>query len=260
MKIGNREYIDGTHIMGILNITPDSFFPGSRVTEDSILRRAEQMLEEGADVLDLGAQSTRPGHVPVSAEEEIARMERPLRALRKRFDAPISVDTYYASVAEMALSEGADLVNDVWGLQYDARMAAVAAKYRAAVCIMHNQSGTEYRDLWRDIEDFFRRSLSLAEKAGIDRDKILLDGGIGFGKTKEQNWEVVNGYERLKGLGYPVLLGTSRKSLFGGNVEDRLLPTLETTKLAVKKGILFVRVHDVKENLAAIKQAYDELY
>lgn len=260
MKIGKREFVDGTHIMAILNLTPDSFFADSRVSASEVLRRAERLIDEGADVLDVGAQSTRPGHTAISAAEELARLKGPLRELRRRFDIPISVDTYSAQVAEVALSEGADLINDIWGLQYDREMADTVARHHAAVCIMHNQTGTAYADLWRDMEEFFRTSLSLAAQAGIDDDKILLDGGIGFGKTKEQNWEVLRHYERLKKLGYPLLLGTSRKSLFGGAAEDRLLLTLQSTKQAVKQGVLFVRVHDVKENLAAILEAYDELY
>ena len=254
MKIGNRTFGGGTHVMGILNLTPDSFYAESRVSERDILSRAERMIEEGAEILDVGAQSTRPGHIPVSPEEEISRLA-PIKQLRSHFDVPISVDTYYASVAEFALSEGADLVNDVWGLQYDEKMAETIARHRAAVCIMHNQIGTEYADFWGDIEAFLQKSFAIAAQAGIDPDRICLDGGIGFGKTREQNFELLNGYERLSLLGYPLLLGVSRKSMFGGKAEDRLAPTLKATELAVKKGILFVRVHDVKENREAIRRA-----
>lgn len=260
MKIGRRLFVDGTKIMGILNVTPDSFFSGSRVTEETCIERAIRMVDEGADVLDLGAQSTRPGHTPVSAKEEISRLRSVLPALRRAVDVPISVDTYYADVARYALDEGADLINDIWGLTYDGEMAKVISSYHASVCIMHNQNGTEYRNFWRDIEEFLDRSVRLALDSGIDPDRIVLDGGVGFGKTKEQNWELLNGYHTLSRLGYPLLLGVSRKSMFGGLPEERLLPTLQATKLAVRQGILFVRVHDVKENLAAIKEAYDELY
>lgn len=254
MKIGNRIFDGGTHVMGILNLTPDSFYAGSRVSEKDILLKAERMIEEGAELLDVGAQSTRPGHVPVSPEEEISRLA-PIRQLRSHFEIPISVDTYFSSVAEFALSEGADLVNDVWGLQYDEKMAEVIARHRAAVCIMHNQNGTDYFDFWGEIKAFLQKSLLIAKRAGISPDRICLDGGIGFGKTGEQNFELLNGYERLSSLGYPLLLGVSRKSMFGGAVEDRLAPTLKATELATKKGILFVRVHDVKENKEAITRA-----
>lgn len=255
MIIGNRTFTEGTHVMGILNVTPDSFFAGSRVTEDDVLFRAERMVKEGVAVFDVGAQSTRPGHIPVSPEEEMRRLEKIVPLLKKEFDVPLSVDTYFPSVADFVLERGADLINDVWGLRYGEGMAEVVAAHRASVCIMHNQNGTQYTDLFGDIETFLKESLSLAEKAGVERDKICLDGGIGFGKTKEQNFLLLEGYDKLSSLGYPLLLGVSRKSMFGGLPEERLAPTLEATKLAVKKQILFVRVHDVAENVRAIREA-----
>lgn len=255
MKIGSKVFESGTHLMGILNVTPDSFFSGSRVTSDSILKRAEEMVKEGVEIFDVGAQSTRPGHIPVSPEEEMRRLSEPLQLLRQNFDIPISVDTYFASVAEFALQRGADLINDIWGLQYDEKMASTIAKYDGAVCIMHNQNGTEYGDFWGDIEVFLKKSLDLALKAGISPDKICLDGGIGFGKTKEQNWELLKSYNRLDSLGYPLLLGVSRKSMFGGLPEERLAPTVEATVLATKMGVRFVRVHDIKENREGIERA-----
>ena len=254
MRIGNKVFSEGTHIMGILNVTPDSFYFKSRVTKDDILKRAEKMIKEGAAILDIGAQSTRPGHIPVGPEEELNRLMEPLCLIRKEFDIPLSVDTYNSEVAMEALKAGADMINDIWGLQKDEKMAEVIAKYDAAVCIMHNQNGTEYKDIFKDIEQFFQSSLALCKQYGISDDKICLDGGIGFGKTKEQNFEVLYGYDKFLKLGFPLLLGTSRKSLFGGSVEDRLEPTLETTRLAAKMGVLFVRVHDVKENLHAIRE------
>lgn len=254
MKIGNQTFETGTHVMGILNVTPDSFYAGSRVTESSLLDRAKTMIDEGAVILDVGAQSTRPGHIPVSPEEEMRRLAKPLELLSK-LNVPISVDTYFTSVAKFALENGAHLINDIWGLQYEEGMADVIAKYNASVCIMHNQNGTQYQDFFGDIESFLKKSLALAKKAGIEDEKICLDGGIGFGKTKEQNWELLESYDKLSSLGYPLLLGVSRKSMFGGMPEERLAPTLEATKLATKMGILFVRVHDVAENVRVIKEA-----
>ena len=260
MKIGDRSFLSGTEVMGILNVTPDSFYADSRVTADSVLRRALRMAEEGAAVLDVGAQSTRPGHVPVSAKEEIERLKTVLPLLRRETTLPLSVDTYYADAARYALDEGADLINDVWGLTYDRDMARTIAAYGASVCIMHNKADCVYADFWGEIFAFLRRSVSLALDAGIGADRILLDGGIGFGKTREQNFELLNGYERLSSLGYPLLLGVSRKSMFGGRPEDRLEPTLRATELAVRKGVRFVRVHDVRENKEAIGRVYADLH
>ena len=178
-----------------------------------------------------------------------------LQLIIKNFDIPISVDTYYPKVANEALYNGADLINDIWGLQYgDKSMANIIAKYNAATCIMHNANSNVYNNMFEDIIAFLNNSLKLALDAGIDKNKICLDGGIGFAKDIDQNWDLLNNYDKLNVLGYPLLLGTSRKRMFGGNVEDRLQATLESTKLAVKKNILFVRVHDVKENYEAIRQ------
>ena len=255
MIIGNKTFETGTHVMAIVNLTPDSFNENSRCTYDNVLQRVEQMINDGAEVIDIGAQSTRPGHIPVSDQEEINRLLEPLKLIRSHFDIPISIDTYYPTVAKVALDNGADLINDMWGLQYgDKSMASVVGAYNAAVCIMHNQNGTEYKDFYKDIENFLKDGLELAYKANIDSKKIILDGGIGFGKDINQNWELLHNYDKLYSLGYPLLLGTSRKRMFGGEVKDRLEPTLESTREAVRKNILFVRVHDVKENVQAIKE------
>lgn len=262
MRIGNKTFDKGTHIMAIVNLTPDSFYEGSRATADDVLKRVEKAIQDGAEVIDIGGQSTRPSHVAVSAQEEWQRLERPIELIKRNFDIPLSVDTYYPYVAQNALEMGADLINDVWGLQYqgDNSMAEVISKYGASVCIMQNQNKISPDcDLWQDMFDFLDNSVELAKSAGIDEDKILIDGGIGFGKSKEQNWEVLNGYERLGKYGYPLLLGTSRKSMFGGEVKDRLAPTLESTRLAVRKNVLFVRVHDVKENFQAIADELSRL-
>ncbi|MCD8373190.1 MAG: dihydropteroate synthase [Clostridia bacterium] len=258
MIIGEKTFTRGTHVMAILNLTPDSFWKNSRVAADDALFAAERAIEEGAEILDIGAQSTRPGYTEVSAEEEISRFANPVREIKKRFDIPLSVDTYFSLSARAALDEGADMINDVYGLTHDGDMAEVIAKYNASVCIMHNAKKQLEGDIFPQITAFLQNSVNLAIDAGIDKNKICLDGGIGFAKDRLQNLELLASYDRLSVLGYPLLLGTSRKSLFGGDVNDRLEPTLKSTKLSVKKGIMFVRVHDVKQNVQAIKEARDE--
>lgn len=256
MLIGNKNFENYTYVMAIVNLTPDSFFADSRNTADTVLRTVERAVRDGAAVIDLGPQSTRPGHTPVSAEEEVARLEKPLYLVKKNFGIPVSVDTYFSKTAKAALEMGADMINDVWGLTHDEDMADTVAEYKAAACIMHNAKTPLTGDIWQPIKTFLTNSVNIALAAGIAQNKIILDGGIGFAKNREQNFELVNGYERLSFGGYPLLLGTSRKSMFGGDVEGRLAPTLETTRAAAKKGVLFVRVHDVKENVLAIKEAY----
>lgn len=259
MIIGNREFKDYTFVMAIINVTPDSFWHGSRHDADDVLFAVEKAVKDGAAVIDIGAQSTRPGYTEVSAEQEISRFARPLMLIKERFEIPVSVDTYYSESAKTALSMGADMINDVWGLTYDGNMAKTVAAYGAAACIMHNSKTPLSGDIWRPIDEFLKDGVRLALEAGIDENKIILDGGIGFAKNREQNSELLNGYERLSSLGYPLLLGASRKSLFGGNVENRLPQTVEATRLAARKGVLFVRVHDVKENADAIAEEYDKM-
>lgn len=256
MIIAGKEFKNYTYAMAIINLTPDSFWQGSRRTADDVLFAAERALNEGASVIDIGAQSTRPGYTEISAEEEIARFEKPLAMLRSRFDVPISADTYFSKSAEAALSLGADMINDVWGLTYDSGMAATVAAHGASVCIMHNAKTKIEGDIWSQIIPFLNKSAALALDAGIDANKICVDGGIGFAKDREQNFELLNGYEKLAQTGFPSLLGTSRKSMFGGRAEDRLPQTVESTRLAAEKGVLFVRVHDVKENVRAIREVY----
>ena len=205
-----------TYIMGILNITPDSFSDGGKWNHlDEALRHTEAMIADGADIIDIGGESTRPGHTPVSAEEEAQRVLPVIEAVRKRFDIPISVDTFKSSVAESAIQAGADLVNDIWGLKYDSEMGAVIAKYDVACCLMHNKSNTEYNNFLIDMLSETQECVNLARKAGIKDEKIILDPGVGFGKTFEMNLETMNHLELFKNLGFPVLLGTSRKSMIG---------------------------------------------
>ena len=254
MIINNKKFESGTHIMAIINMTPDSFFAQSRATDKDVLIRCEKAIEDGAEVLDIGAQSTRPGHTPVSSLEEINRFSHHIKDIKNHFpEIPLSIDTYYHVVAKYALDNGADLINDIWGLQYDnGEMTKVIGEYNAACCLMHNANEDRYDDLIKDICVFLNKSLELANSAKIDPNKIVLDGGIGFAKNIDENWELLNDYDKLDVLGYPLLLGTSRKRMFGGNPEDRLQATLDSTLLACKKNILFVRVHDVKENKEVI--------
>jgi dihydropteroate synthase len=257
MVIGNKQFTNYTYVMAIINLTPDSFWKESRNTVDSVLFSVEKAIKDGAAVIDIGPQSTRPGYVEISAEEEIARFEKPLELIKRNFDVPVSVDTYFSKSAKAALQLGADMINDVWGLTHDEDMAKVIAEYNGAACIMHNAKSKLQGDIWQPIIDFLKNSVTKAIAAGIDKNKICLDGGVGFAKDKEQNIELTNNYDKLACLSYPLLLGTSRKSMFGGNVEDRLPATIQTTRMAARKKILFVRVHDVKENYVAIKEEYE---
>ena len=262
MKIGNRFFDtqNHTYIMGILNITPDSFSDGGKWNHlDEALRHTEAMIADGADIIDIGGESTRPGHTPVSAEEEAQRVLPVIEAVRKRFDIPISVDTFKSSVAESAIQAGADLVNDIWGLKYDPHMAEVIAKSGLACCLMHNRDNTEYRNFMEDVKQDLRETIALAKAAGIEDDKIILDPGVGFAKSYENNLEVIRRLKEFNELKYPVLLGTSRKSVIGLTLDlpaaERVEGTIVTTVMAVEAGCMFVRVHDVKENHRAIQMA-----
>ena len=222
------------------------------------------MIEDGADIIDIGGESTRPGHSQVDACEESKRVIPIIAELKKQINVPISIDTYKASVAKQALELGVEMVNDIWGLTKDKDMASVVSKYDAYVCIMHNQDGTHYeKDIMESIKEFFENSINIALKAGISKDKIVLDPGIGFGKTYEQNLEVLKRLAELKELGYDILLGTSRKSVIGNalnlEVDKRIEGTIATTVLGIKDGVKIVRVHDVLENSRAAKMA-DTIY
>ncbi|MBO5328658.1 MAG: dihydropteroate synthase [Clostridia bacterium] len=258
MIIGNKEFKNYTYVMAIINLTPDSFWQNSRKDEYTVLKAVERAICDGAAVIDLGVQSTRPGYVEVPPEEEISRLEKPLYKIKKEFDIPVSVDTYFAKTANAALSLGADMINDVWGFMHDEDMAKTVAKFNAAACLMHNAKTQLSGDIWRPIIEFLQKSTQIAEKAGVDKNKIVLDGGIGFAKSKEQNLQLLQEYDKLNVLGYPTLLGTSRKSLFGGKVEDRLAQTVKSSVHAAKCKTLFVRVHDVKENYDAIRRYYEQ--
>ena len=260
MIIGQKTFDTAhhTYIMGILNVTPDSFSDGGKYNSlDAALYHAKEMAENGVDIFDVGGESTRPGHVQISDEEEIARVVPVIEQLKAEFDIPVSVDTYKSKVAEAAIQAGADLINDIWGLKYDTNMADVIAKYQVACCLMHNRDNTDYRNFIEDVLDDLKETVHIAKKAGIADDKIMLDPGIGFGKTYEMNLEMMKHVDVLGNLRYPVLLGTSRKSMIGLTLDlpadQREEGTLVTTVIGMMKGCSFVRVHDVKANYRAIK-------
>ena len=260
MIIGKKEFDTNKHtyIMGILNVTPHSFSDGGRfLCPDAALRHAEEMVRDGADILDVGGESTRPGHVKISDEEEIFRTAPVIEKLKQEFDIPISIDTYKSTVAEAALQAGADLVNDIWGLKYDSRMAKLIADYKVACCLMHNRKEAVYEDFLSDFMEDMRKCIQIAKEAAIADDKIILDPGVGFGKTYELNLEIIREVGRMQELGYPVLLAASRKSVIGLTLDlpadQREEGTLATTIYGVMHGCSFVRVHDVKGNRRAIK-------
>ena len=245
--VKDKVFEKGTHVMGILNANTTSFFGFSRIDGDEI-SKAEKMLRDGAEIIDIGGQSTAPGAIKESALEEASRVLPVLESLRGEFpDAILSVDTFYSSVAEEALALGADMINDVSCLG-DKYMAEVVAKYGASICVMHNRRGSKNKDMWLDKELGLMKATDTLLSAGVDRNKIIVDGGIGFNLNHDEDIALLEKYNNLNTIGYPLLLGASRKSFLGGEVETRLTATLDTTKLAVKQGVLFVRVHDVKEN------------
>ncbi|RCX11268.1 dihydropteroate synthase [Anaerobacterium chartisolvens] len=241
-----------TYIMGILNVTPDSFSDGGRYDSlDSAVKRAGEMVSQGADIIDIGGESTRPGHKSVDALEQIARVVPVVDRLSKELQVPISVDTSSAMVAEKALQAGAHIINDQWGLQMDSGMAEVVSKSGAGVIMMHNGDNASYKDLMGDIAAFLTKSIEIAEKAGIARESMAVDPGIGFAKTLENNLEVMRRISELSALNLPVLLGTSRKSMIGNilglPVDQRLEGTAATVTLGIANGVDIVRVHDVRE-------------
>ncbi len=254
-----------TYVMGILNVTPDSFSDGGSYPELSdALYRVEQMMKEGAELIDVGGESTRPGYIQqITDEEEIARTCPVIEAIKKNFDVPVSLDTYKSEVAKAGVQAGMDLFNDIWGLQYDPKMAKIIAQSGLPCVLMHNRKekmGDEIKatpELEAMFREDFGRILTIAEEAGIDREKIILDPGVGFAKSYEQNLWVINHLPLFQEMGYPVLLGTSRKSVVGLTldlpVNERVEGTLATTAFAVECGCCMVRVHDVRENVRFIR-------
>jgi dihydropteroate synthase len=250
-----------TYVMGIVNVTPDSFSgDGLGADVDAAVTQGLRMVSEGADMLDVGGESTRPGHLPVTTAEEIARTEDVVRRLSREAGVPVSIDTYKEDVAEVAVAAGATLVNDVWGLTRSPAMAELAATHGCALILMHNQDGTEYAgDLMQEIKRFLAAAAAKAIQAGVPKEKVIVDPGIGFGKTADQNWEVMRRLDELKELGHPVLIGTSRKSFIGKlldlPVTERLEGTAATVVAAVLRGADIVRVHDVLPMTRAVRVA-----
>lgn len=238
--------------MGILNVTPDSFSDGGRYNnEEAALIQAEKMINEGVDIIDVGGESTRPGHEKISDEEEINRVVHVVKALKKRFDKPISIDTYKSEVARHALEAGADIINDIWGAKADPKMARVAAYYQAPIILMHNRDNMNYRNLMEDMISDLRESITIVKNAGVPDGKIILDPGIGFAKNYEHNLEVMRNLDKIVNMGYPVLLATSRKRFIGTAldlpVDERVEGTGASICLGIDRGCHMVRVHDVKE-------------
>lgn len=251
---GGRELPVGrrTIVVGILNVTPDSFSDGGRfIDPGAALEHALSMEEQGADIIDVGAESTRPGYTPIGPDEERKRLLPVLKRLVRCLRVPISVDTYKAATAEWALGEGAAMVNDVWGFHFDEKMPEVVARFGVPVIVMHNKSNAAYGDLMSEVTDFLRRSVSMGERAGISREKIIVDPGIGFGKTARHNLEILRRLSELKAIGQPIMVGTSRKSVIGKVLNlpegQRLEGTAATVAVSIANGADFVRVHDVLE-------------
>lgn len=247
LELGRR-----TLIMGILNVTPDSFSDGGRYARvDEAVERARQMLADGADIIDIGGESTRPGAERVGAEEELRRVIPVIRALREETRAPISIDTYKAEVARQALEAGAHILNDIWRLKADPAMAGVAASYGCPVILTHNREPLPYDNLLDDIAADLEESIRIARQAGVSDEQIVLDPGIGFAKDYEQNLQVMNRLERLCAMGYPVLLAASRKRFIQRTLElpvdDVVFGTAATVAIGIAKGCAIVRVHDVRE-------------
>ena len=261
MQIGNREFQTSgkTYIMGILNVTPDSFSDGGRWNQfDVAMRHVEDMLNEGMDVVDVGGESTRPGYTKISDQEEIDRVAPVIEAIKARFDVPISLDTYKSGVARAGITAGADLINDIWGLKYDPEMARVIAEANLPCCLMHNRENASYAEFFPEMLEDLKETLRLADAAGIHRDKIILDPGVGFAKSLENNLECVRRLgDLIRAFELPVLLGTSRKSMIGLTLnlpsDQRVEGTVATSVMAAMAGCMFVRVHDVQANARAVK-------
>lgn len=267
MQCGNFKLALGkrTYIMGILNLTPDSFYDGGKfVNPEAAIKHAEKMVEDGADIIDIGSESSRPGSDPISSEEEINRLKPVLPILCKGLNIPISVDTYKSSVAKWALDNGAVMINDISGFRFDYYMAKVTSEYNVPVVIMHTygkpktmQDNPHYKSLLTEIIQYLKNSINTGLEAGIGFDKFIVDPGIGFGKTTAHNLKILRELARLKELGRPILIGPSRKSFIGKildlSAEDRLEGTAAAVAIGILNGANIVRVHDVKEMIRVAK-------
>lgn len=259
MIIGEKIFDTAEHgyIMGILNVTPDSFSDGGKYDRlDEALKHTEKMIADGADIIDVGGESTRPGYTLISDEEEMERVLPVIEALKKEFDTPVSLDTYKSKVAKAGIAAGVNLINDIWGLRWDGTMAEVLAESKIPVCLMHNRKNTDYSDFLADVVSDLQETMDIAAKAGMQKEQIMLDPGIGFAKDLNQNLLLMNHLEILGQWGVPVLLGTSRKSMIGLTLDlpadQRVEGTVATTVCGYMKGCRFFRVHDVKENKRAL--------
>lgn len=269
MIIGNKNFDieNNAYVMGILNVTPDSFSDGGKFNSiDRALKHTEEMIDGGASIIDVGGESTRPGYTLVSDEEEIERTAYIIRSIKERFDTVVSLDTYKSAVAAAGIDAGADMINDIWGLKYDNDMAKVISDADVSCVLMHNRNSDNCSvkceagvcgSVADDVLSDLRETVFLAKQAGIDDEKIVLDPGIGFGKTYGMNLDMLNNLSQLKQLGYPILLGTSRKSVIGLTldtpVQERVAGTVATTVMGLMAGCRFFRVHDVRENMDAIR-------
>jgi dihydropteroate synthase len=261
--IGGRRFEWGsrTYVMGIINVTPDSFSgDGLGDDQERAVAQGLRMVSEGADMIDVGGESTRPGHQPITAAAEISRTEGVIARLAREADVPISIDSYKLEVAEAAVEAGATMLNDIWGLTRSPTLAKLAAARGCGLVLMHNQDGTDYAgDLMKEIVRFLRASVDRAVETGVPRERILIDPGIGFGKTAEQNWDVMRRMEELRELGQPILIGTSRKSFIGKALDlpinERMEGTAATVTAAVLRGADVVRVHDVREMTRVVRIA-----
>ncbi|NLZ80296.1 MAG: dihydropteroate synthase [Clostridiales bacterium] len=259
MKIGNREFDleKKTYIMGILNITPDSFSDGGKWNRmDHALSHVEQMISDGVDIIDIGGESTRPGYTFLSDEEEISRVVPVIEKLKSEFDIPLSIDTYKSEVAKASINAGIDLINDIWGLKFDSQMAKVIGEVDLPCCLMHNRKKPNYTDYFNELCRDLQETLDLAKEGGIKESNIILDPGIGFAKSYEENLQLMNHLEKLHAFNLPILLGTSRKSMIGITLDlpvaERIEGTIATTVIGVMKGCSIIRVHDIKENKRAV--------
>ncbi|WP_010285432.1 dihydropteroate synthase [Bacillus timonensis] len=252
------DFTKKTMIMGILNITPDSFSDGGSYLDlDTAIRHAKKMVDDGADIIDIGGESTRPGHERITDEEEIARVVPIIKDLVKEVHVPISIDTYKSEVARQAIEAGAHIINDIWGAKADPNMAGVAATYNVPIILMHNRYNKNYKNLIDDMLIDLKESIEIAKNAGVKDENIILDPGVGFAKTLEDNIETIRHLDRFSELGYPILLGTSRKSFIGHIFDlppqERDEATGATTCLGIQKGCDIVRVHNVKVNARLAK-------
>ena len=252
------DYTKETFIMGILNVTPDSFSDGGKYNSvEAALEQAKKMVADGAKIIDVGGESTRPGYERISDEEEIARVVPVIKALVREVPAIISIDTYKSAVARAAIEAGAHMINDIWGAKADPEMALVAAYYHVPIILMHNRTNQIYKNYWNDFKSDIEESISIVKKAGVPDEHIILDPGIGFVKNLEQSIETMQRLDELSAMGYPVLLATSRKRMIGSilnlPVDERVEGTAATCAFGVMKGCHLMRVHDVKEVARTVK-------